>query len=91
MNDVLAVMQDDWVMMALPFFFGALAIELLWAYQTNTKHYERVDFWTSIHLSRLFSRIVGWIGDRLGRRLVGWFSGRVRCGGRLGHVCGGSG
>lgn len=53
MNDVLAVMQDDWVMMALPFFFGALAIELLWAYQANTKHYERVDFWTSMRVMLL--------------------------------------
>ena len=50
MNDVLTVMQDDWVMMALPFFFGALFIEVLWAYRSSTKHYEIVDFWTSMRV-----------------------------------------
>ena len=38
MNDVLTVMQDDWVMMALPFFFGALFLEVLWAYRSSPKH-----------------------------------------------------
>ena len=50
MNDVLAVMQDDWVMMALPFFFGALFIEVIWAYRSHTQHYESVDFWTSMRV-----------------------------------------
>ena len=49
----MAVMQDDWVMMALPFFFGALALEVLWAYNVTTKHYESVDFWTSMRVMLL--------------------------------------
>ena len=53
MNDVLAVMQDDWVMMALPFFFGALFIEVIWAYRSHTQHYESVDFWTSMRVMLL--------------------------------------
>ena len=53
MNDVLAVMQDDWVMMALPFFFGALFVEVIWAYRSHTQHYESVDFWTSMRVMLL--------------------------------------
>ena len=40
-------------MMALPFFFGALALEVLWAYKATTAHYESVDFWTSMRVMLL--------------------------------------
>ena len=38
---------------SLPFFFGALALEVLWAYKVTTKHYESVDFWTSMRVMLL--------------------------------------
>ena len=52
-NDVMAIMQNDWVMMALPFFFAALGIELIWAYRTAEGTYEKTDFWASMRVMLL--------------------------------------
>jgi len=52
-NDVMTIMQNDWVMMALPFFFAALGIELIWAYRTAEGTYEKTDFWASMRVMLL--------------------------------------
>ena len=52
-EQVFEILRDDWVIMALPFFFGALLIEVIWAYRSHTKHFESVDFWTSIRVMLL--------------------------------------
>ena len=52
-NDVMTIMQNDWVMMALPFFFAALGIELLWAYRAAEGTYEKTDFWASMRVMLL--------------------------------------
>lgn len=48
LDDVMAVMQDDLVMIALPFFFLALAIEYVWARKQLRAVYEASDFKTSM-------------------------------------------
>ena len=52
-EQVFEILRDDWVIMALPFFFGALLIEVIWAYRSHTQHFESVDFWTSIRVMLL--------------------------------------
>lgn len=52
-NDVMTIMQNDWVMMALPFFFAALGIELIWAYRAAEGTYEKTDFWASMRVMLL--------------------------------------
>ena len=47
-EQVMNVMQDDLVMMAIPVFFFALVIELLWARQQAQAVYEKADFLTSM-------------------------------------------
>ncbi len=47
---VMAVMQDDLVMLALPAFFAALGIEWLWARKQFRPVYENQDFWASMRI-----------------------------------------
>jgi sterol desaturase/sphingolipid hydroxylase (fatty acid hydroxylase superfamily) len=47
-DNVMNIMQDDLVMMALPLFFLALAIEWLWAKKQLEPVFERADFMTSM-------------------------------------------
>ena len=47
---VMAVMQDDLVMLALPVFFAALLIEWLWARKQFRAVYEGQDFWASMRV-----------------------------------------
>ncbi|MCX2980576.1 sterol desaturase family protein [Halieaceae bacterium IMCC14734] len=42
------VFQEDWVMMALPIFLLALAIEGRWAFKSHPEIYQRNDFMTSM-------------------------------------------
>jgi sterol desaturase/sphingolipid hydroxylase (fatty acid hydroxylase superfamily) len=53
LENVLSIMQDDWVMLALPFFFGALLIEWLWAKQQTAHLYDQADFKTSMGIMAL--------------------------------------
>ena len=46
--DVMTIMQDDLIMIALPFFFLALAIETVWARKQTRAVYEASDFKTSM-------------------------------------------
>jgi sterol desaturase/sphingolipid hydroxylase (fatty acid hydroxylase superfamily) len=48
LDSIMAVMQDDWVMVALPFFLLALLIEWLWARKQLQPIYEKSDFATSM-------------------------------------------
>ncbi len=50
LNNVMAVMQDDLVMVALPFFFAALLIEWLWARRQIMPVYDGTDFWASMRV-----------------------------------------
>ena len=50
MADVTTVMQNDLVMLALPFFLAALLIEWLWARKQLLPIYESTDFWTSMRV-----------------------------------------
>ena len=50
LDNVMAVMQDDLVMVALPFFFAALLIEWLWARRQITQVYDSTDFWASMRV-----------------------------------------
>jgi sterol desaturase/sphingolipid hydroxylase (fatty acid hydroxylase superfamily) len=52
-DNVLTIMQDDWVMLALPFFFGALLIEWIWARQQTAHLYDQADFKTSMGIMAL--------------------------------------
>ena len=47
-DNIMAIMQDDLVMMALPLFFLALLIEWLWARKQLRPIYEHADFMTSM-------------------------------------------
>lgn len=47
---VMAVMQDDLVILALPAFFAALAIEWVWAKKQFRPVYENQDFWASMRI-----------------------------------------
>ena len=49
-DNVMAVMQDDLVMVALPFFFAALLIEWLWARRQIMPVYDSTDFWASMRV-----------------------------------------
>ena len=49
-DNVMAVMQDDLVMVALPFFFAALLIEWVWARRQITPVYDSTDFWASMRV-----------------------------------------
>lgn len=49
-DNVMAVMQDDLVMVALPFFFAALLIEWIWARRQITPVYDSTDFWASMRV-----------------------------------------
>ena len=53
LDNVLSIMQGDWVMLALPFFFGALLIEWLWAKQQTAHLYDQADFKTSMGIMAL--------------------------------------
>lgn len=50
LEQVMAVMQDDLVMIALPFFFAALLIEWMWARRQLSPIYESADFWASMRV-----------------------------------------
>jgi sterol desaturase/sphingolipid hydroxylase (fatty acid hydroxylase superfamily) len=52
-DSVLAVFQEDWVMMALPVFLLALVIERRWAFQRHPEIYQRDDFMTSMGIMLL--------------------------------------
>ena len=43
-----ALLQDDWVIYALPLFFTALLIEWVIAYRKSLALYERQDFFASM-------------------------------------------
>ena len=47
-NNVMNVMQDDWVLFALPLFLLALAIEYMWSLKQLRPLYSAPDFLTSI-------------------------------------------
>lgn len=47
-DNIMAIMQDDLVMMALPLFFLALLIEWVWARKQLRPIYEQADFMTSM-------------------------------------------
>ncbi len=52
-NDVQAIMENDWVVFALPAFLAALLIEWLWARRQLRPYYQQEDFRTSIGIMLL--------------------------------------
>ena len=52
-NDVQTIMENDWVVFALPAFFAALLIEWLWARRQLRPYYQKDDFLTSMGIMLL--------------------------------------
>ena len=48
LSQAVALLQDDWVIYALPLFFSALLIEWVIAYRKSLALYERQDFLASM-------------------------------------------
>jgi len=69
LDSVMAIMQDDLVMVALPLFFLALFVEWLWARQQVKPIYEKADFLTSMGIM-LITALIDLIPKFLGVGLM---------------------